>query len=180
MKRFAFRVSDEDHTHFTELALRGVHITVNIDPCRGGIFMLHEDATMNWTWLEEIELSGATAEDEEDALATFAEAGEAIASAVGVATTSPHAAHTASMHIELPVLERDFERLMSLQQVGYDIRLSLDPHTGGLDAAHMSGARLSWSFVTELDLEPQPEVGDLPRTDHLATMLGAFHNAIRA
>ena len=54
MKRFAFRVSDEDRPYVTQLELDGAHITLNLDTTVGGILRVREDASPTWSWLAEI------------------------------------------------------------------------------------------------------------------------------
>ncbi len=69
MKRFAFRASDEDRSYITELAQNGMRVTVNIDPCQGGILLADEDASLTWSWRDEFEvrgISGADADEEGD------------------------------------------------------------------------------------------------------------------
>lgn len=64
MKRFAFHASDDDRSHFAELAFGGARVTVHADPSLGGTFMLQEDTTRPWAWLDDIDLGDAGDVDE--------------------------------------------------------------------------------------------------------------------
>jgi hypothetical protein len=180
MKRFAFRVSDEDRAHISQLELAGTHITVNLDPVAGGVFMVHEDASLTWTWLQDIDFSAADddGDDVDGDLTSPTDVGEAVSWAI--AAGGPQAAGVQADGLEIEVTDDDFERLRSLQVCGYSILLSLDPHTGGIEAAHRSGSSLKWSFVSAIDLKTAPELKAEVGTDDLATMMTAFQGAISA
>ncbi len=98
MKRFAFRVSDEDRAHISQLELAGTHITVNLDPVAGGIFMVHEDASLTWTWLEDIDFSRAddAGDDEESDLTSSTDIGEAVSLAMAAAAHTSKPLHAIS------------------------------------------------------------------------------------
>ena len=181
MKRFPFRVSDEDRAHIAQLELAGTHITVNLDPVAGGIFMVHEDAALTWTWLEDIDFRTADddGDDAEGDLTSSTDVGEAVRSAIAAAGASRTAGDPA-YGLEIEVTDDDFGRLRELQIAGYSIFLSLDPHTGGLEAAHRSGSTLKWSFVSSIDLDVASALRAEVRTDDPATMLGTFQGAIGA
>lgn len=180
MKRFPFRVSDEDRAHIAQLELAGTHITVNLDPVAGGIFMVHEDASLTWTWLQDIDFKAADddGDDVDSDLASSADVDEAVS--LAIAAGSPQAAGVLDDGLEIEVTDDDFGRLRELQIAGYSIFLSLDPHTGGLEAVHRSGSTLKWSSVSSIDLDAASALRAEVRTDDPATMLGAFHGAIGA
>jgi len=183
MKRFPFRVSDEDRAHIAQLELAGTHITINLDPVAGGIFMVHEDSSLTWTWLQDIDFR--TVEDDGDDvdgdLTSSVDAGQAVSRAIAAAgARAPRTAVEPADGLEIEVADDDFERLRSLQICGYSILLSLDPHTGGLEAVHRSGSTLKWSFVSSIDHETAPALRAEVRTDDLATMMTAFQGAIGA
>jgi hypothetical protein len=162
LKRFAFRMSEKDRSYITELGLGGVDITVDIDPSQGGIFMVHEDASLTWTWLGDIDFcDGSDDEVDESDLETYTDAGEAIAAALLAARHQPsRATAKTSPSVELEVSPQDFQRLQALRQGGYEIYLSLDSDMGGIDAAHSSGACLKWYFITEIELDVETDSSD--------------------
>lgn len=175
MTRFAFTILDEDFAHLSELLRVGVGVVVDIDPEQGGIFMTHEQASMTWTWIEEINSDGSDNDDVEP----FTDAVEAVEAALSAAASSFHKSElSTSPSLDLEVSQHHLELLSSLEKAGFDICLSLDPHGGGIDAVHASGKSLKWSFISEIELEPEPE-GETDQDDVSAMML-AFKLAIRA
>ncbi len=168
-------MSDEDRSYISELAENGVHVMVNLDPSQGGIFMAHDEAELNWAWLEEIDVVG----DEEDDIVAYTDAGDAVVAALSAtASSSSPTCGVASKTIEIEVTEEDLGLLRSLELSGFDIYLALDPHTGGLEATHQSGASLKWSFITDLQLEPESDDQSDLRTDDLTGMMTAFQASI--
>lgn len=66
MKRFPFRVSDEDRSYVAHLELAGAHITVDLDPTAGGIFLVREDASLSWSCLDETDFGDVDDSDDDE------------------------------------------------------------------------------------------------------------------
>ncbi len=181
MTSFEFLVSDEDRTSLTELTRCSVRVLVDLDPLHGGIFMTFGDASLTWTWLEEIALIGDPdcVGGQEDGSDAYTDAGEAVAAALKATSPTSHlVGGTAMRAIRLAVTEEDFELLRSLEQGGFKIYLELNPHSGGIYAIHKSGISLKWFPITDLHLEPEPNERCELRTDDHGAMMKALQAAI--